>query len=174
MATTRSEVSIWTPMEARSEGRMKPGENCSYSSHTWLCSSHYSALHHSAWTPRSLLPAADTEIINNLHRRVTWSTAVGIDGCLAFHHKDQIQRLCIFPLNNKRGLGSQKVTFVLLLRLYTQQQLYFQRLKYYCTCLFFFFKFNVKFLCLQDRQTASDFCIRNKHSSSLVQLWKKV
>lgn len=58
-----------------------------------------------------------------------------------------------FPLNNKRGLGSQKVTFVLLLRLYTQQQLYFQRLKYYCTCLFFFLNLMLNsYACRTGRQ----------------------
>lgn len=47
---------------AGSEGRMKPGENRSYLSHAWLCASYYRALHHSAWTPRSLLMAADRNL----------------------------------------------------------------------------------------------------------------
>lgn len=55
----RSEIRLWTILEAGSEGRMKLGENCSYSSYVWLCPFSCTVLHHSAWTPGRLLPAAD-------------------------------------------------------------------------------------------------------------------
>lgn len=53
-----------------------------------------------------------------------------------------------FPLNNKTEVDwGLRATFVLLLRLYTQHQLYFQRVKFYSTCwfdvVFFFFLINL-------------------------------